>query len=144
MLPDEKITLRSRLGFIGLGYLGSRIARRLVATGFPVIVYDRDHTKAAELSALGARVAPDPGELASDVDVILSCLSDDSAAEAVYFETGNVVCSARPGTRIETSFEGLAKFGGNLWIRFSLVPPNRYTRTASLGLFAPFAPSPIF
>jgi hypothetical protein len=35
MLPDEKITLRSRLGFIRLGYLGSRIARRLVAAGFP-------------------------------------------------------------------------------------------------------------
>ena len=31
MLPDEKITLRSRLGFIGLGHLGARIARRLVA-----------------------------------------------------------------------------------------------------------------
>ena len=27
MLPNEKITVRSRLGFIGLGYLGSRIAR---------------------------------------------------------------------------------------------------------------------
>jgi hypothetical protein len=35
MLPDEKITLRTRLGFIGLGHLGSRIARRLVAPGSP-------------------------------------------------------------------------------------------------------------
>jgi 3-hydroxyisobutyrate dehydrogenase len=100
MLADEKITLRSRLGFIGLGYLGSRIARRLVAAGFPVIVYDRDHTKAAQLTALGARVSPDPGELASEVDVILSCLSDDSVVEAVYLGIGNVLRSARPGTRI--------------------------------------------
>jgi 3-hydroxyisobutyrate dehydrogenase-like beta-hydroxyacid dehydrogenase len=42
------VTLRSRLGFIGLGYLGSRIARRLVTAGFPTIVYDLDVTKAAE------------------------------------------------------------------------------------------------
>jgi 3-hydroxyisobutyrate dehydrogenase-like beta-hydroxyacid dehydrogenase len=100
MLPNEKITLRSRLGFIGLGYLGSRIARRLVAAGFPVIVYDRDHAKAAELSALGAGVARDPGELASKADVILSSLADDSVVEAVYLRTGNVLRSARPGTRI--------------------------------------------
>jgi 3-hydroxyisobutyrate dehydrogenase-like beta-hydroxyacid dehydrogenase len=65
MLPNEKITPRSRLGFIELGYLGSRIARRLVGAGLPVIVYDRDHEKAAELAALGAKVERDPGELAS-------------------------------------------------------------------------------
>jgi 3-hydroxyisobutyrate dehydrogenase-like beta-hydroxyacid dehydrogenase len=100
MLSKEKITLRSRLGFIGLGYLGSRIAGRLVAASFPMVVYDRDHAKAAELSASGAKVARDPGELASEVDVILSSLSDDSAVEAVYLGTGNVLRSARPGTRI--------------------------------------------
>jgi 3-hydroxyisobutyrate dehydrogenase-like beta-hydroxyacid dehydrogenase len=100
MLANEKITFRSCLGFIGLGYLGSRIARRLVAAGFPMIVYDRDHAKAAELSALGAKVARDPGELAGEVGVILSCLSDDSAVEAVYLGTGDVLRNARPGTRI--------------------------------------------
>jgi len=100
MLANEKITLRNRLGFIGLGYLGSRIARRLIAAGFPMIAYDRDHAKAAELSALGAEVARDPGELAREVDVILSSLSDDSAVEAVYLGTGNVLRSTRPGTRI--------------------------------------------
>lgn len=100
MLPKEQITLRSRLGFIGLGYLGSRIARRLVAAGFPMIAYDRDHAKAAELSAQGAKVVRDLSELASEVDVILSSLSDDSAVEAVYLGTGNVLRSARPGTRI--------------------------------------------
>jgi 3-hydroxyisobutyrate dehydrogenase-like beta-hydroxyacid dehydrogenase len=100
MLASEKITLRSRLGFIGLGYLGSRIARRLVAAGFPMIVYDRDHTKAAELAALGVRVARDTENLAREVDVILSNVTDDSAVQAVYLGTGNVLRSAKPGTRI--------------------------------------------
>ena len=100
MLHDEKITLRSRLGFIGLGYLGSRIARRLVAAGFPMVVYDLNYTKAVEFAGTGAEVAPHPGILASEVDVVLSCLPDEPSVEAVYMGTGNVLRSARPGTRI--------------------------------------------
>ena len=100
MLANEKITVRTRLGFIGLGYMGSRIARRLVAAGFPMVVYNRDRTKAAEFADLGAEVAQHPGELAREVDVVLSCLADGPAVEAVYLGTGNVLRSARPGTRI--------------------------------------------
>jgi 3-hydroxyisobutyrate dehydrogenase-like beta-hydroxyacid dehydrogenase len=100
MLPNERITLRSRLGFIGLGYLGSRIARRLMTAGFPMVVYDLDRTKAAELAGLGAEIAGHPGKLAREVNVVLSSLPDDQAVQAVYFGTGNVLGSARPGTRI--------------------------------------------
>src|ERR1700693_2574072 len=100
MLRNEKITLRSGLGFIGLGYLGSRIAKRLAAAGFPMVVYDLDRTKAGELAALGAKGAQHPGELASEVDVVLSSLPDDRAVRAVYLGAGNVLGSARPNTRI--------------------------------------------
>src|SRR6266436_6615199 len=99
MLHDENITFRSRLGFIGLGYLGSRIARRLVTAGFPMVVYDLDRTKAGKLAALGAEVARDPGELASEVDVVLSSLTDDRAVQAVYLGTGDVLGNTRPNTR---------------------------------------------
>jgi len=100
MQPDKEITLRTRLGFIGLGYLGSRIAACLAAAGFPMVVYDRDRTKATGLAAIGAEVAKDPGRVASEVDVVLSCLVDDAAVETVYLGTGKVLRSARPGTRI--------------------------------------------
>ena len=100
MLPDEKITFRSRLGFIGLGYLGSRIARRLIAAGFSMVVYDLDRTKASKIASLGAEVAQHPGKLASEVDMVLSCLPDEQAVQSVYLGTGNVLGSARPGTRI--------------------------------------------
>ena len=100
MLANEKITMHTRLGFIGLGHLGSPIARRLLAAGFPLVVYNRDRTKAADLSDLGAEVARDPGELAREVDVVLSCLADWPAVEAVYLGKGNILRSARPGTRI--------------------------------------------
>jgi len=100
MQPDKEITSRTRLGFIGLGYLGSRIAACLAAAGFPMVVYDRDRTKATGLAAIGAEVAKDPGRLAGEVDVVLSCLVDDAAVETVYLGTGKVLRRARPGTRI--------------------------------------------
>jgi 3-hydroxyisobutyrate dehydrogenase-like beta-hydroxyacid dehydrogenase len=100
MLQFEKIDERHRLGFIGLGHLGSRIARRLLAAGFPMTVYNRENDKTRELSALGAEVSLTPAALASKVDVVLSCLADGSAVEDVYLGAGGVIRSARPGTRI--------------------------------------------
>jgi 3-hydroxyisobutyrate dehydrogenase len=100
MSANEKITLRTRLGFIGLGHLGSPIARRLVDAGFPMVVYDSDQAKAANFAAVGAKVARDAEELAGDADVVLSCLPDERAAVAVYLGTGNVLRGAKPGTRI--------------------------------------------
>lgn len=94
------MTTQTRLGFIGLGHLGSRIAARLVAAGFPVTVFNRDPEKTKALAALGAEVAPDPRQLADRVDVVLSCLADRAAVESVYFGTNGVLRTARPGTVI--------------------------------------------
>jgi 3-hydroxyisobutyrate dehydrogenase-like beta-hydroxyacid dehydrogenase len=98
MLLDKNIVPNSRLGFIGLGHLGSPIARRLAAR-FPMIVYDRDRAKAEELRALGAAVADDPRSLAANADVILSCLPDDAAVEDLYLGFGDVLRSASPNGR---------------------------------------------
>src|ERR1700683_1770519 len=100
MIIDTKVTSQSRLGFIGLGYLGSRVTRRLAAAGFPMVVYDRDREKTRELAALGATVAPNPETLAEEADAVLSCLPSDAAVKAVHLGTGAVLESARPGTRI--------------------------------------------
>ncbi len=99
MLPDQQIAANSRLGFIGLGHLGSPIARRLAAR-FPIAVYDRDRAKAEELRALGATIADDPRSLAIEADVMLSCLPDGAAVEDLYLRSGNVLRSARPNARI--------------------------------------------
>jgi 3-hydroxyisobutyrate dehydrogenase-like beta-hydroxyacid dehydrogenase len=122
MIIDKTVTLQSRLGFIGLGYLGSRVARRLAAAGFPLVVYDRERDKTKELAALGATVAPNPETLAKGVDVVLSCLPSDAAVKTVYLGPDKVLESVRPGTRIvelstiapETSrlvHDAAAKFG---------------------------------
>lgn len=100
MLPDEKVTTSNRLGFIGLGFLGSRIAKRILAAGFPMIVYDGDIGKAKALGLLGARVALHPRELAAEAEVVLSCLPSDAVVEAVYLEDGGVLENANSGVRI--------------------------------------------
>jgi len=100
MTPSRKITKNHRLGFIGLGHLGSPMARRLLAAGFPMVVYNRDNNKTRAFPALGAEVARDPGKLASEVDVVLSCVPDDAAVEAVYLGAGGVLRKAEPGTQI--------------------------------------------
>jgi 3-hydroxyisobutyrate dehydrogenase-like beta-hydroxyacid dehydrogenase len=100
MSSNTRIKSQTPVGFIGLGYLGSRIARRLAAAGFPPVVYDHNPAKAAEFSALGVELAPNPGSLAQDAEVVLSCLPDDAAVEAVYMGAGRALESARPGARI--------------------------------------------
>jgi 3-hydroxyisobutyrate dehydrogenase len=100
MTPFKKITKTHRLGFIGLGHLGSPMARRLLSAGFPLVVCDRDSNKTETLSTLGADVAHDPAKLAAEVDVVLSCVADGAAVEAVYLGAGGVLRNARPGTRI--------------------------------------------
>jgi len=100
MTPFKTITKNHRLGFIGLGHLGSPMARRLLSAGFPLVVYNRDVNKTEALSALGAEVARDPGKLAAEADVVLSCVADGAAVEAVYLGAAGVLRNARPGTRI--------------------------------------------
>ena len=99
-MADKTITSCTRLGFIGLGNLGSRIARRLMSASFPMTVYDRDREKTKALEGLGAAVAPDPRRLADRVDIVLSCVTDRAAVESLYLGPQGVLRTARPGTLI--------------------------------------------
>jgi 3-hydroxyisobutyrate dehydrogenase len=87
-----------KLGFIGLGNMGSRIARRLLNNGYHLIAYDRDRAKADAMASDGALVANSIAELSQSADVILSCLTNDEAVQDVYYGDAGVLASARPGT----------------------------------------------
>jgi len=93
-------TRNSVIGFIGLGAMGSRMATRLIDTGFKVIVYDRTEAKARELAAQRAAVARSTRTLAMESDVIISCLTNDDAVKAVYWGGDGVILSAARGTII--------------------------------------------
>ncbi len=94
LLTADQVTL----GFIGLGNMGSRIARRLLDHGYQVSTYDRDFAKLEGLAQHGALVAKDVLQLAAAADVVLSCLTNDEAVRSVYSGPEGVLAGARPGT----------------------------------------------
>jgi 3-hydroxyisobutyrate dehydrogenase-like beta-hydroxyacid dehydrogenase len=87
-----------KLGFIGLGNMGSRIAQRLLDHGYQLEVYDRDPARGEAIAARGATVAKSIFELARAADVVLSCLTNDEAVRSVYTSAEGVIAGARPGT----------------------------------------------
>jgi 3-hydroxyisobutyrate dehydrogenase-like beta-hydroxyacid dehydrogenase len=87
-----------KVGFIGLGNMGGRIAQRLLNHGYQLSVYDRDLAKAEAIAAQGGAVATSIVELAGTVDVLLSCLTNDEAVRSVYTGSEGVLAGARPGT----------------------------------------------
>ena len=130
----------SKLGWIGLGNMGSRIAKRLRNAGYPLMVYNRDRSKAQELLSQGAELAASPPELAAAADIIFSCLSDAAAIQSVYFGADGVLRSAKPGAHIvemstvapETSLE-LFRAGTDRGISVSDVAISGSTPAAEFG-----------
>jgi 3-hydroxyisobutyrate dehydrogenase-like beta-hydroxyacid dehydrogenase len=87
-----------KLGFIGLGNMGSRIAKRLLDHGYQTTVYDLDAAKAQAIAAQGGVVAKDVLELARTADVLLSCLTNDEVVRNVFEGPEGIFARARTGT----------------------------------------------
>jgi 3-hydroxyisobutyrate dehydrogenase-like beta-hydroxyacid dehydrogenase len=88
----------TKIGFIGLGGMGSRIAARLLAAGFQVSVFARNPAKRNAFKAKGATACDSVAELAHRVHVVLSCVTDDQAVRDVYFGADGVLENVKPGT----------------------------------------------
>ncbi len=89
-----------RVGFAGLGIMGSRMARQLVEKGFAVSVWNRTAARGGPLRALGAALAPSPRELAASAEVVVACVADPTALERVVFAEDGLLAGARPGFRL--------------------------------------------
>lgn len=88
----------SKLGFIGIGYMGRPIAQRLLESGFTLVAYDRHRSKAEELIPYGGTVAASVAELSSVCDVVLTCLATDDAVLSIYQGTDGVFTHAKRGS----------------------------------------------
>jgi 3-hydroxyisobutyrate dehydrogenase-like beta-hydroxyacid dehydrogenase len=96
--------MQTRIGFAGLGLMGSRMARQFLDKGFPLTVWNRTPDKCEPLAAAGARVAQTPRELAEASDVVVACVADPNAVGRIVFAEDGVRAAARPGFRyLETS-----------------------------------------
>lgn len=101
-----------KVGFIGLGAMGSGMARNLIKAGFTTIVYNRTRNRAEELLPLGATVAETPAQAASSADVLITMLADDHALEEVIFGSGNAIQALPAGaTHISMSTISVALSG---------------------------------
>jgi 3-hydroxyisobutyrate dehydrogenase-like beta-hydroxyacid dehydrogenase len=131
---------RSKLGFIGIGAMGSRIAGRLLKHGFSVTVFDRNADKANALIESGGTVARSIAEVASGADVVLSSLPNDDVVRSVYTGPQGVLEHIRRGSIIiemstvspGTSRE-LFRFGSGRGVSVLDVPVSGSTPAAEQG-----------
>jgi 3-hydroxyisobutyrate dehydrogenase-like beta-hydroxyacid dehydrogenase len=133
------------LGFVGIGYMGRPIARRLLESGFKLTAYDRNHSKSEELIQYGGTVAPSVSELSSSCNVVLSCLPSDAAVLDIYRGPDGVFANAHRGSQVidlstvypETSQE-LSRLGSEHGVEVLDVTISGSTTAAENGLLTLF------
>jgi 3-hydroxyisobutyrate dehydrogenase len=86
-----------RIGFIGLGTMGSAMAARLLDAGLSLTVHNRTRERELPLAERGARRAATPREAAEGADVLITIVSDTPDVEAVLFGEGGAVDGLAPG-----------------------------------------------
>src|SRR5438034_2386060 len=105
------------VGVVGLGAMGSRIARRLGDTGHELVVWNRDPAKAESLVAAGALAAATPADVARRVEAVITMVADPRALVDVTEGTDGVVGGLGEGTTL---------------IQMSTVGPDSTSRLAAL------------
>ncbi|MFE3174892.1 2-hydroxy-3-oxopropionate reductase [Amycolatopsis sp. NPDC059090] len=114
----------SRIGFIGLGVMGTPMAAHLAAAGHEVSGFDLNADALAKLEAAGGRAADDVADAVSGAEVVITMLPNHPQVEQVVLAPGGVLDTIAPGTlladmstiRPETSIE-VAKAGAAKGIR---------------------------
>lgn len=98
---DNTIDKRTaRIGFIGLGLMGSRLTRRLHSSGWNVQAWNRSPEPTQSLRRNGVGISSSIAQLVAESEVVLSSLADDVAVHSVYFDSGGVFSTTMPGTTI--------------------------------------------
>ncbi len=93
-----------KVGFIGLGNVGGKLAGSLLRNKFKLTVIDLDNRLKKKFSELGASVAKSPKELAKEVDLIITCLPSPKACSEVMESKNGII-------------EGLSK--NKIWLEMS-------------------------
>lgn len=86
-----------RIGFIGLGNLGAKLAASLVRAGYELAVRDLDRAAAAPLLDAGASWADSPAALAATADMVITCLPSPTASAEVMEAPDGVLAGIRDG-----------------------------------------------
>jgi 3-hydroxyisobutyrate dehydrogenase-like beta-hydroxyacid dehydrogenase len=87
-----------KVAFIGLGKMGSGMARNLLRAGHQLTVYNRSREKAEALAGEGARVANSPAEASRDCEAVITMLADDHAVEEIVFGKDGIGSALKKGS----------------------------------------------
>jgi 3-hydroxyisobutyrate dehydrogenase-like beta-hydroxyacid dehydrogenase len=87
-----------RIGFIGLGQMGTAMALRLLAAGHELAVWNRSEGRTEPVIREGAIAAGTPAEAELGADIVITMLFDDAAHEEVFFGAYRLIDELSPGT----------------------------------------------
>jgi 3-hydroxyisobutyrate dehydrogenase-like beta-hydroxyacid dehydrogenase len=90
----------AKVAFLGLGQMGSPMARRLVTSGYDVTVWNRTPERAEPLAAEGAGRGATPAEAGQGVEAAITMVADPEALESVLFGRDGLAESLREGTTL--------------------------------------------
>ena len=93
-------SISRRVGFIGLGTMGSAMAANLARADFALTVWNRSAGRDGALLALGAESVDCPAEVAARSDVVVICVTDSPQVEEVLFAESGLAQGARGGSLI--------------------------------------------
>ena len=96
----------SRLGFIGLGNMGGRIARTLIAKGRSLVVFDTQSSAVHGLVAQGALAARSPADVASQSEIVFVCLPTPAVVEQVALGDAGIVHGSTVRILVDLSTTG--------------------------------------
>ncbi|MGE0717476.1 MAG: NAD(P)-dependent oxidoreductase [Alphaproteobacteria bacterium] len=88
---------RPRLGFVGLGLMGTGMTLRLLERGWPVTVWNLEPERVPPVADAGAVAARSPAEVCAASDVLLMCVLHTQAVEACVFGPGGIAERATEG-----------------------------------------------
>lgn len=91
------------VGFIGLGRMGSGMARNLVRAGVPLVVWDVLPDAVRALAEEGASAAADPAEMAGRAELIFLCVPTDRETDAALFGARGVVRGGATPAVVDTT-----------------------------------------
>jgi 3-hydroxyisobutyrate dehydrogenase len=89
---------KPNVAILGLGIMGSGMARRLLSANFPLAVYNRDRDKCIPFATKGAFVAESPREAASRSQIILSMVADDTASRHMWLGDNGALAGVSPSS----------------------------------------------
>lgn len=87
-----------RIGFIGIGNMGSEMARHLLAAGHTLTTYVRSNRSRERASGLGLTIANTPAEVASASEVVFTVVTAGKDVEAIVLGPEGIMHGARPGS----------------------------------------------